>query len=329
MQSDRLKRREFITLIGGAAAWPLSTYAQTTLDTLPVIASWKSDAWQAAAEIAISPNGQFLLTSHWGMVVVWDIARGSPLITLRDHKGTVEGMAFLSEGRAATADDENEIIVWEIPSGRRVASWVGKTRTIRALAAAPDGRFIATSTDDDPSVSVWNVATRELVWSRSGLTGWVTGLAYSPEGKFVVTGQRSSVTLWDASTGSLVADIPTNAQVWSTAVSPDSRLVVAAEYNNVSVLDVASRRRIGRIEPPASSDSFFQHIALFPSGRHVAAVDTKGTTLIAEIATQRFVAKSPVASDTPVRVAISPEGRRGFVGLHNGEIQVLDLSSLQ
>ena len=116
-------------------------------------------------------------------------------------------------------------------------------------------------------------------------------------------------------------------QVWAASVSPDNRLVAVAKPDMVWIVDIEAKERVANILPPDGTESWFQDVAFLPNGRHVAAVDVKGRTFIGEIESSEFVAKAPETSVVPWRIVISPDGTRAYVGLYNGTIQVLDLSS--
>jgi len=327
LDRDRAITASAIGFLVGATATlsALPACAQAALDDLPVLANWKApDNTGMVTAMAVSRDGRYVLSGYYQQSVLWDAQSGRPLNVLSGHDGNV-AVAFLDGQRAATADPKKGVIVWEIPSGRKVTSWVVKNSD--RLAAAADGRHVATAGFDDKSLRVWDAATGRRLWTRDGLTGWPTGLSYSPDGKLIVTGGQSSVSLWNAATGSPIAKIAMHSQVWAVAVSPDQRLVAAAEPAAIRIVDIESKQLSAEI--PSLGESWFQDIAFLPNGRHVAVVDLKGDTLIAALATRQFVATSPDSAVRPQRIAISPDGSRAYVGQRDGAIQVLDLASLR
>jgi hypothetical protein len=64
MQLDRLKRREFITLLGGAAAWPLAARAQLErIRRIGVLMGWPESDPEAQSALAAFLQG-LQLESH-------------------------------------------------------------------------------------------------------------------------------------------------------------------------------------------------------------------------------------------------------------------------
>ena len=101
-----------------------------------------------------------------------------------------------------------DVRLWEVATGRELASFHGHTAILQAVAFHPDGRRIV-SGGVDGMVKISDLSHSQPVVFR-GHTGWVTRVAFSRDGRRVASetgGELNSRTgdetikVWDPATG--------------------------------------------------------------------------------------------------------------------------------
>jgi WD40 repeat protein/tRNA A-37 threonylcarbamoyl transferase component Bud32 len=185
--------------------------------------------------IGFGLDGKVLATSGalGTMVKMTDVASRRPW---RDPIRGVEGsfppqpMAVSPDGRRlATGSPEQLVRVWEISSGRLVASSPERVRFPHALAFSPDGDLVAYS-DERGSVFLWDTAglrpLRKLVVSDAP----ANTLAFSPDGRTLASGHMDhTIRLWHPDIAQEVAVLAGHAGwVWSLAFAEHGNALVSS-----------------------------------------------------------------------------------------------------
>ncbi|MEG3840520.1 serine/threonine-protein kinase [Microcoleus sp. herbarium14] len=204
---------------------PSSQFLQRSLDNVGSVNA-----------IALSPDGQTLVSASFGTIRIWNARTGRLVRTLNPvhSKKSVNTLAVSPDSSLlASGGGDNNLILWDLKTGRRVRTIQAHKAAVNSIAFSSDGQNLASS-GDDKTVRLWNVRTGSRLLTLSGHTGAVNAIALSRDGQTLASGSEDkTVRLWNLDTGEVRRIITGHGgAVNAVAFSPNGQVVASASSDN-------------------------------------------------------------------------------------------------
>src|SRR5205085_1573520 len=188
------------------------------------------------------------------------------------HADAVNAVAFLKDGRVATAGADGKIALWT--AGRQQPDEVleGHTAPIVALAVSPDGATLASAAWDS-TARLWPLTASGSKRVLEGHSQNVNGVAFMPDGKSLVSvGYDLTLRIWPLPDGPpdiITLPAPLNAGV----VAPDGESIRGGADRKVRLIQPGSKET-GDVQAGTTP---IVALAISPDGARVAAGGIGGT----------------------------------------------------
>jgi cytochrome c len=266
--------------------------------------------------IAVAADGDAVLSGSFDTAAIrWSLKTESAQQVLRFHSDAVNAVAFLKDGRMATAGADARIAIWSTGRQQPDQIFEGHRAPIVSLAVSPDGTKLA-SASWDHTVRVWSLAdgSQRVL---EGHTQNVNGVAFSPDGQSLVSvGYDLELRIWPLAGGTpdvVALPSPLNAVV----IAADGEIGAGGADGRLHFL-TPDGKRTGELQ---AGPTPIISLAISPDSSLMAAAEIGGTVAIID-RRARNLRRMLVGPGAPVwSVAFAPDGQSLLTGGADGTIR--------
>jgi WD40 repeat protein len=169
-----------------------------------------------------SPGGSTILTTGYEQVAkLWDANTGRLLLNFRNENSNFAFVEFSPDGSMLATlrstisfnnlPDDRVAMVWDLKTGKRIATLTGHTNVVNHVAFSADGEQIVTASDDNTAI-VWEARTGKKLFFLRGHEDGVEHAAFSGSGssqtgRIATVSSDGTLKIWNAPNGELVFSI--------------------------------------------------------------------------------------------------------------------------
>lgn len=181
---------------------------------------------------------------------LFDVRNGQEICSLPTHSGVVSMAAFHPNSQQLVTVDERHIRLFDLPSGKLVASTSEDLGRQQQIEYSPDGRLILCR-GWGRTACLLNAADLTVVRELNGHQEMLTDACFSPNGEFIATASTDATArLWETETGQMRHILDGHRkEVSFVAFDPaGENLVTSSQDRRVRLWDVISGRLRGSLE---------------------------------------------------------------------------------